>query len=74
MIFDSIFTFEPNIFNINKEEISLYKKHEKLLMINNDHELLSILKDNGNMFLKKLKNDPKLKNLYDRFNNYISTN
>lgn len=74
LIFDSIFTFEPNIFNINKEEISLYKKHEKLLMINNDHELLSILKDNGNMFLKKLKNDPKLKNLYDRFNNYISTN
>lgn len=74
LIFDEIFTFEPDTFNISKEEISLYKKYEKLLMKNNDSELVSILKENGTMFLKKLENDPKLKNLYDRFNNYRSTN
>ena len=74
LIFDEIFTFEPNIFNISKEEISLYEKHEKLIMKNNDSELMSILKENGTMFLKKIENDPKLKNLYDRFNNYRSTN
>lgn len=74
LIFDEIFTFEPDTFNISKEEISIYKKYEKLLMKNNDPELVSILKENGTMFLKKLENDPKLKNLYDRFNNYRSTN
>lgn len=74
LIFDEIFTFEPDTFNISKEEISLYKKYEKLLMKNNASELVSILKENGTMFLKKLENDPKLKNLYDRFNNYRSTN
>ena len=74
LIFDEIFTFEPDTFNISKEEISLYKKYEKLLIKNNDSELVSILKENGTMFLKKLENDPKLKNLYDRFNNYRSTN
>lgn len=74
LIFDEIFTFEPDTFNISKEEISLYNKYEKLLMKNNDSELVSILKENGTMFLKKLENDPKLKNLYDRFNNYRSTN
>ncbi len=73
LIFGEIFTFEPNTFNISKEEISLYKKQEKLLIKNNDPELMSILKENGTMFLKKLENDPKLKNLYDRFNNYIYT-
>ena len=74
LIFDEIFTFEPDTFNISKEEISLYNKYEKSLMKNNDSELVSILKENGTMFLKKLENDPKLKNLYDRFNNYRSTN
>lgn len=74
LIFDEIFTFEPDTFNISKEEISLYNKYEKSLMKNNDSELVSILKENGAMFLKKLENDPKLKNLYDRFNNYRSTN
>lgn len=74
LIFDGIFTFEPDTFNISKEEISLYKEYEKLLMKNNDSELMSILKENGTMFLKKLENDPKLKNPYDRFNNYRSTN
>ena len=74
LIFDGIFTFEPDTFNISKEEISLYKKYEKLLMKNNDSELMSILKENGTMFLKKLENDPELKNPYDRFNNYRSTN
>lgn len=73
LIFGEIFTFEPNTFNISKEEISLYKKQEKLLIKNNDPELMSILKENGTMFLKKLESDPKLKNLYDRFNNYIYT-
>ena len=53
LIFDEIFTFEPNTFNISKEEISLYKKYEKLLMKNNDYGLMSILKENGTMFLKK---------------------
>lgn len=74
LIFDEIFTFKPDTFNISKEEISLYKKHEKLLMKNNDYELMSILKENGTMFLKKLENNPKLKNQCDRFNNYKSTN
>lgn len=74
LIFDEIFTFEPDTFNISKEEISSYKEYEKLLMKNNDSELLSILKENGTMFLKKLERDPKLKNAYDRFNNYRYTN
>jgi len=41
---------------------------------NNDFEPVSILKDNGTIFLKKIENDFKPKNLYDRFNNYRSTN
>ena len=43
-------------------------------MKNNDFELVSILKENGIIFFKKIENDFKPKNLYDRFNNYRSTN
>ena len=52
----------------------LNKKHEKLLLKNNDFEFVSILKENGTIFFKKIENDSKPKNLYDRFNNYRSTN
>lgn len=74
LIFDEIFTFKPDTFNISKEEISLYKSYEKLLMKNNDSELISILKENGIMFLKKIENDPKLKKLHNRFIKYKSKN
>ena len=43
-------------------------------MKDNGSELVSILKENGTIFLKKIEKDSKPKNLYDRFNNYRSTN
>lgn len=70
LIFDEIFKYDPNVFNINKDEITEYKKYEKFIVSNNDSELLLILKNNGILFFKKLESDPKLKELYERFCEY----
>ncbi len=70
IIFDEIFKFNPNIFNISKSDIQIYNKNRNIIISNNDTELLEQLELWGKKFEKVLESDPKLKNLHERWIEY----
>ncbi|MDE9805477.1 DUF262 domain-containing protein [Staphylococcus delphini] len=68
-LYDKVFYFNPNIFNLNNEDVRIYfDLNEKF---KEDEELLELLKENGKYFTNKISNDPSLKEVYER---YLSLN
>lgn len=59
-IFDNVFYFNKNVFNMTKEDIKRYRDLEKILVSKNEIELLNLLKEHGILFEKKINLDPKL--------------
>lgn len=72
LIFDNVFRFDTNIFNLTKNDVDEYfNRYEKILKIDNK-ELLEILRQQGKNFYQNISNDPKLSNLrriYDSIDN-----
>lgn len=72
-IFEEIFTFNPFIFKISKEDIIKYRETEKLLLKNKDCGLSDLLKEYGNLFEIKLDNDPQLIDAKNTFFEYLKS-
>ena len=68
-MFENIFRFEPEQFGITKNDINTYRRNQHLLEIGKDFELLDLLKKLGTNFEVKLRNDPSLSELSNRWNN-----
>lgn len=72
LIFDNVFRFDTNIFNLTKNDVDEYfNRYKKILKIDNK-ELLEILRQQGKNFYQNISNDPKLSNLrriYDSIDN-----
>lgn len=72
LIFDNVFRFDTNIFNLTKNDVDEYfNRYEKILKIDNK-ELLEILRQQRKNFYQNISNDPKLSNLrriYDSIDN-----
>lgn len=72
IIFEEIFVFKPNEFNITQYDIDNYRNIEKIIKSEKDAELMEKLKIYGTNFEVKLQNDPSLKELYDKWCLYKS--
>lgn len=72
IIFNEIFVFKADKFNISREDIKNYRATEMILKKKDDTELLRELKLYGTNFELKLSNNPKLIELSDRWNDYKS--
>lgn len=58
LIFDNVFRFDTNIFNLTKNDVDEYfNRYEKILKIDNK-ELLEILRQQGKNFYQNISNDP----------------
>lgn len=60
-LFDSIFLFRPDVFNIKEEDIDNYNRIKKILVDNKDEQLLDVLKLTGTRFETELSNNPSMK-------------
>lgn len=72
IIFDEIFVFNPDKFNITKDDVKHYREIERIAESKKDIELKNELKKDGKNFQFKLENDPNLKELYNRWCTYTN--
>lgn len=72
IIFDEIFVFNPDEFNITKDDVKHYREIERIAESKKDIELKNELKKDGKNFQFKLENDPNLKELYNRWCTYTN--
>lgn len=72
VIFDDIFIFDKTIFDIDENDINIYKMQYDILENNNNTKLLELLKKHGKLFGKKINNDPKLSMYKEEYNMLFS--
>lgn len=65
LIFTKLFCFDKLLFGIKEEDIKEY--YSKLDLVKDDTELTNLIIDTGMSFYKKLSNDPKLTDLFNRY-------
>lgn len=67
VIFDQIFNFSPEILHLKSEDINIYRQIEKILIANNELDILILLKKHGRYLYKQISANNQYETIKERF-------
>ena len=67
VIFDQIFNFSPEILHLKSEDINIYRQIEKILIANNELDILLLLKKHGRYLYKQISANNQYETIKERF-------